>query len=108
MLDKGVTIRGGRSLDTPDRRTSLHGHHSTSSSKRHHHSHQPYRSEYFLEEFKKFKPSTFDGEMKKLEDEKAWFLGMNKFFRLHSCSENMKPQYPPSVLKGKQIFGGNM
>jgi hypothetical protein len=31
-------------------------------------------------EFKKIKPSTFDGEHKKDEDEKAWLLGMRKYF----------------------------
>jgi len=37
---------------------------------------------YLLDEFKKVKPPTFDGDMKKLEDAEAWILGMNK---LLSC-----------------------
>ena len=52
-LDKGDIFRGGRSLNTPDRRTSIYGHHSSSSSETHHQSHDcdhPYRrGEYFLE-----------------------------------------------------------
>lgn len=37
--------------------------------------------DYMLEEFKKVKPHTFDGEMKKSEVAEAWLLGMNKFFK---------------------------
>ena len=74
-LDRGDTVKGGRSLYTPDRRTSMYGHHSSLSSRRHNHSlhhHHPYRrGEYSPEEFKKVKPLTFDGEMKKSEDAEA-------------------------------------
>jgi len=45
---------------------------------------------YFPGEFKKAKPPTFDRELKNLEDEKAWFLGMNKFLELHDYKKNMK------------------
>jgi len=80
MLDRWDTVRGGRSLDTLDNRIGMYGHHSISSSRRHHHSHHhhhPYRiSEYLIEEFKKFKPHTFHGEMKKTEDAEAWLLGI--------------------------------
>lgn len=41
-------------------------------------------------EFKKENPPTFDGDLKKLEDAKAWLLGMKKFFRIHDYSKNMK------------------
>lgn len=87
-MDKGDIVRGGRSLDTADMRTGMYGHHSSSSSRRHHHSHHRHhsyrRGEYFPEEFKKSKVPTLDGEMKKSEDAEIWFLGMKKFFRLHS------------------------
>ena len=37
-----------------------------------HHCHHPYRRrEYLPEEFKKLRPPTFDGDMKKLEDVEA-------------------------------------
>lgn len=65
------TVRAGRSLDTPNRMTSMYRFYSSSSSRRHrlHHRHHPYkRNEYFPKEFKKFEPSTFDGEMKKSKD----------------------------------------
>ena len=97
MLDRGDTIRGGISLDTPDRRTDRYGYHSSSSSMRHHHHHHrhhPYRrNEYFPEEFKNIKLPTFHGEMKKSEDTKAWFLGMKKFFKLYNYSENHESQH---------------
>jgi len=100
--------RGGRSIDILDRRTSIYGHHSSSSSKRHHHSHHhnhPYsRGEYFLEDVKKVKSPTFDGEMKKSEDAEAWLLGMKKLFRLHSYSQNMKANIVTFILKGKAKY----
>ena len=37
---------------------------------------------YFPYKFKKEKPPTFDGEMKKPQDTEAWLLGMRNFFRL--------------------------
>lgn len=83
----------------------MYGHHSSSSSRMHYHHrhcHHPYRmSEYLPEELKKFKPPTFDGEMKKSEYAKAWLLGMNKFFRLHNYSESMKSKISTLSLKGK-------
>ena len=43
-----------------------------------------------LDEFKKAKPPTFDGYVKKLEAAEAWILGMKKFFELHEYTNNMK------------------
>lgn len=45
---------------------------------------------YFLNAFKKEKTPTFDGEMKKTQDEKAWLIGMDKFFKFHNYLENVK------------------
>jgi hypothetical protein len=42
------------------------------------------------EEFKKAKPPSFDEEIKKGEEAKAWLLGLNKYFRVHDYSENLK------------------
>ena len=39
--------------------------------------------------------------MKKSQDEKAWFLGINKFFILHYYSENMKAIIAMFNLKSK-------
>jgi len=39
--------------------------------------------------------------MKKSQDVKAWFLQMNKFFRLHDYSTNMKAKIATFSLKGK-------
>ena len=92
-------------MDTPERRTDMYEFHSRSSSMRHnhhHHHHNPYRrSEYFLEEFKKFKPPKFDEHMKKLENAEAWLLGMKNFFKLNNYSENMKAKIDTFSLKGK-------
>ena len=53
------------------------------------------------DEFKKEKPPTFNGEMKKSQDLEAWFLGMKNFFGLHDYSENMKATITTFSLKGK-------
>jgi hypothetical protein len=42
------------------------------------------------EEFKKSKPPSFDGEIKKGEEVEAWLLGLKKYFRVHDYSENLK------------------
>lgn len=39
--------------------------------------------------------------MKKSQDEEAWFLGMNKFFKLHDYSKNMKARISTFNVKGK-------
>lgn len=54
-----------------------------------------------MEEFKKFNPPTFYGEMKKSEDSEAWLLWIKKFFILHNYSENMKAKIATFSLKGK-------
>jgi len=67
MLDRGDSVRGGRSLGTPNKRTCMYGFHSSSSYRRnnHHHLHHPYRrNEYLPEDFKKLKQVIYDGEMK--------------------------------------------
>lgn len=56
---------------------------------------------YFLDEFKKSNPPTFDVEMKKSHDAEAYFLGMNKFYRLHDYLENMKAKIAMFSPKGK-------
>ena len=68
-------------LDTPDRRGDQHRYYSSSNSDRHHdhHRHHPYRRSdrgSSPVEFKKEKPPTFDREMKKSHDAKAWLLSM--------------------------------
>jgi hypothetical protein len=42
------------------------------------------------EDFKKSKPPSFDGDIKKGEEAEAWLLGLNKYFRFHDYSENLK------------------
>ena len=111
-MERVDTIRGGKSLDAHERMGSTHRYYSSSNSERHHHYHycqHPYRGsekKYFPKEFKKSKPPTFDGEMKKSKDVEAWFLGMKKFFRLHDYSKNMKAKinYLQSQRKGKIWF----
>ena len=41
-------------------------------------------------EIRKIKPPTSDGENKKGEDAKAWFLGMRKYMCLHNYSSNVE------------------
>ena len=68
--DRDDILREGRWLDTLDRRRDKQKHDSSSNSNKHHdcHWYHPYRRSdrgYFPYEFKKAKPPTFDGEMKK-------------------------------------------
>jgi hypothetical protein len=39
---------------------------------------------FMTEEFKKVKPPTFDGEIKKGEEFKAWLFSIKKYFRVHN------------------------
>lgn len=70
----------------------------------HYHYHSYRRSDrgYLLDEFKKVKPLTFDGEMKRSRDVESWLLQMNKFFRFHDYLENMKAKIVTFSLKGKE------
>jgi hypothetical protein len=54
-----------------------------------------------LEEFKKAKPPSFDGEIKKGEEAEAWLLGLKKYFRVHDFSENLKARVATFNLNGK-------
>jgi hypothetical protein len=54
-----------------------------------------------LEEFKKAKPPSFDGEIKKGEEVEAWLLGLKKYFRVHDFSENLKARVATFKLNGK-------
>ena len=63
----------GRLLDALDRRGDGHRYYSSFCPDRnyYHHHYHPYRTTdrgYFLYEFEKAKPPTFDGHLKKLED----------------------------------------
>jgi hypothetical protein len=41
-------------------------------------------------EFKKIKPSTFDGESRMGEEVEAWLLDIKKYFQIYNYSSNMK------------------
>lgn len=78
-------VRDGKLLHTSDRRYDGHMYYSSSGCDRHydHHRYHPYRRSdrgYFLDNFKKVKPPTFDGDLKNPEDAEAWLLGTKKFF----------------------------
>jgi len=55
----------------------------------------------FPGEFKKVKPPTSNGDMKRFEDAEALILGMNKLFELHDYTDNMKAEVAFFILKGK-------
>ena len=109
-LDRSDIVRDGRLLDTPNRRGNELRHYSSFGSNRHHdhhdhHHYHPYRRNdrgYLPNEFKKEKPPTFDGDVKKSEDVEAWILGMNKLFELHKYTNNMKAIIVIFSLKGKE------
>jgi hypothetical protein len=52
-------------------------------------------------EFKKIKPSTFDGESSTGEEVEACILDINKYFKIYNYSSNMKVIMPIYNLKGK-------
>ena len=41
-------------------------------------------------EFKNAKPPTFDGELKSIQEDESWLLGMRKYFQVQDYSGNMK------------------
>jgi hypothetical protein len=90
---------GNSSEDTDNSKESSSGktssHSQTRGKKRKHSkSHDP-------EEFKKSKPPTFDGEIKKGEEAEVWLLGLKKYFRVHDYSENLKARIAIFNLNGK-------
>jgi hypothetical protein len=52
-------------------------------------------------EFKKIKPSTFDGESRTGEEVEAWLLDIKKYFQIYNYSSNMKVRMAIYNLKGK-------
>jgi hypothetical protein len=52
-------------------------------------------------EMRKIKPPTFDGEHKKEEDVKTWFLCMRKYFQLQNYSSHAEGSISMYQLKGK-------
>lgn len=107
MSDRDDIIRDEKFLDTLDRRGNRHRYYSSSGSDRHYdcHRYHPYKRSdrgYLLGEFKKAKLPTFDGEMRKSQDEEAWFLSMKKFFRWHDYSETMKSIIATFSVKGRE------
>jgi hypothetical protein len=54
-----------------------------------------------FEEFRKEKPPSFDGEIKKGEEAKAWLLGLKKYFRVRDFSEKLKARVVAFNLNGK-------
>jgi hypothetical protein len=52
-------------------------------------------------EFKKIKPSTFDGESRKGEEANACLLDIKKYFQIYNYSNSMKVRMAIYNLKGK-------
>jgi hypothetical protein len=52
-------------------------------------------------EFKKIKPTTFDGESRTGEEVEAWLLDIKKYFQIYNYSNNMKVIMAIYNLKGK-------
>lgn len=99
-------MRYGILFYTPDRRGDGHRYYSSPILDRNYdrHHYHPYRRSdkgYLSYEFKKAKPPTFDGDMKKSQDSEAWLIAMKMFFRLHDYSENMKAIVATFSLKVK-------
>jgi hypothetical protein len=52
-------------------------------------------------EFKKIKPTTFDGESRTGEESEAWLLDIKIYFQIYNYSSNMKVRMVIYNLKGK-------
>ena len=105
-MEKDDTVGGGRWLDTTERRGSAYGFYCSSGSR------DiiviitiiligGVRSNTFQRSSRTSSLLHFDGEMKKLEDAKAWFLGMKKSFGLHDYIKIMKAKITIFSLKEK-------
>jgi hypothetical protein len=97
----------GRGISRSDGR---HHHHSQRHSNRRAHSssspspireHRRFRVDELKGEMNNIKPPTFDGEQKKDEDAKTWFLGMRKYFQLHNYSSHAEGRIVIYSLKIK-------
>ena len=55
-------------------------------------------------EFKKIKPTNFDGESRIGEEAEAWLLDIKKYSQLYNFSSNMKVRMTVYNLKGKAII----
>ena len=53
-------------------------------------------------EFRKIKPSTFDGEPRIGEEAEAWLLDIKKYFNIYNYSSNMKVRMTIYNLKEKE------
>lgn len=95
-----VMVRGGTPLSTPKKRIGSPKQLPSVATKRHYQQKRGKWKYFMLNEFKKEKPPTFDGEEKKVEEAETWLLGM-KFFRLHNYSENMNARATTFSLRGK-------
>ena len=105
ISNRDDTIRDGRLLDTLYRSGDGYKYYYSFGLDRHHDSncYHPYRRSdrgYFPNDFKKEKPPSFDGDVKKLKDAAAWIPGMNKFFELHNYIDNMKVRVAIFSLRG--------
>ena len=52
-------------------------------------------------EFKKIKPSIFNGETEKGEEAKPWLSGMKKYFHIYNYSNQLKARMAIYNLSGK-------
>jgi hypothetical protein len=52
-------------------------------------------------EFKKIKPSTYDGELITREETKSWLLDIKKYFHIYNYSNSMKVKMVMYNLKGE-------
>lgn len=88
-----------RSSSSTTRRNHCHYHHHH----HHHHHRHSKRGEYHIhKELNKARTPKFNGEIKKSEDVEAWFLGIEKLFRIDDYSKNMKLMVGTYSLKGKE------
>jgi hypothetical protein len=90
---------GSRHLSHSQRHSDSKTHNSSSPSPTR--KHRKSGREELKGEMNKIKPPTFDGEHKKEEDAKTWFLGMKKYFQLHNYSTHAEGRIAIYQLKGK-------
>jgi len=94
--------RGGVSIESSSRKTISVGQPSSGTKSNIYERRKRKKSQNFLtEEFKKAKPPTFDGEIKKGEEVEAWLFSLKKYFQVRIYSYNTKASIAVFNLDGE-------
>jgi hypothetical protein len=70
------------------------------------HQRRRYELDILQDEIRKFKPPTFDGEKRRVDDDKKKNLGIKNYFQLHNYSSNLEAKiFISSTRKSLYVVG---